>query len=362
MKHLQLFEAFVTSQKLNEAFSSQILRNLFNGGGVHGTLPEAVYGKTKIALDKIQDDDLIVTTPQDAYKSKGENSIIFYISDHEKVNPYADTVAGGKHHIIPGGEYMLAVADENNKFFVDRDTNMELDNAQKMSGKWRSSRSIETDKQRGEETIGINKTNKGFQGTGLISIKRIAEVADRAIIIDVDALQQRYSTVNKREQRDAEKVGAIAYKTDREFKKENIERYKDIVQSTTVKLPLGKMVKDAIMDLTEQIKDGIKEFGRSVGKDDDVVIGTAPGGKEVTMIHAAMQMNRILGAFRSYTYAMGEQAELKDKYGDAPTHYDEDIFKHAQKIKVEITKIEDFDYAWDRKYGGHNKTFYNGFY
>jgi|TARA_B110000908_G_scaffold55691_1_gene67892 hypothetical protein len=358
MKHVQLFEGFVASQKLNEAFSSQILRDLFNGGGVHSTLPKAFYGKTKLELDKIQDDDLIVTTPQAAYKAKGKNTITFYISDVEKVNPYAPEEAQSiRSRTIPGGEYMLCVADENNKFFVDRDLHGYLDRVQQMSGKYKTPRSIETDKKRGEETIGINKTRSGWQGTGLTSVKRIAEVSDRAIIIDVDSLQQRYSTVNKIAQRDAEKVGAIAYKNDMEFKSENLKRYKDILQSAAVKLPLGKMVKDAIMDLTEQIKDGIKEFGRSVGKDDDVVIGTAPGGKEVTMIHAAMQMNRILGAFRSYTYAMGEQAELKDKYGDAPTHYDEDILIHAQKIKVEITKIKDFDYAWDRKYG-HNKTFY----
>ena len=69
------------------------------------------------------------------------------------------------------------------------------------------------------------------------------------------------------------------------------------------------------------------------------------------MTHAAMQMNRILGAFRTYTYSMEEQAELKDKYGDAPTHYDEDILETAHKLRLEIDKIEDFDYAWDRKYG-----------
>ena len=116
MKHVKLFEAFVSSQKLNEAFSSQILRNLFSGGGVHSTLPKAVYGKTKIALDKIQDDDLIVTTPKDAYDAKGKNTITFYISDNEKVNPYADPESSKRDQIIPGNEYVLCVADENNKF------------------------------------------------------------------------------------------------------------------------------------------------------------------------------------------------------------------------------------------------------
>lgn len=350
MKHVKLFEQFVNSQELNEAFSSQILRDLFNGGGVHSTLPKAFYGKTKIALDKIQDNDLIVTTPQAAYKAKGKNTITFYISDNEKANPYADNTHDGNHQIIPGGEYVLCVADENNKFFVDRDLHGYLNNVQQMSGKYKTDRSIETDKQRGEETIGINKTNKGYQGTGLISVKRIAEVADRAIIIDVDSLQQRYSTTDKIAQRHAEKDGAIAYKNDREFKSENLKRYKDILQSAAVKLPLGKMVQQAIMDLTEQIKDGIKEFGRSVGKDDTVVIGTAPGGKEVTMTHAAMQMNRIMGAFGHYAYVWRDQNELKNKYGDAPTRYDEDILETAHKLRLEIDKIEDFDYAWDRKY------------
>lgn len=345
MKHIKLFEAFVASQELNEAFGSQILSNLFNGGGVHSTLPRAFYGKTKIALDKIQDDDLIVTTPQAAYKAKGKNTITFYISDVEKENPYAPEEAKRvSPEPIPGGEYMLCVADENNKFFVDRDLHGMVSREQQMSGKWKSPRSIETDKERSEETIGINKRRSGWQGTGLTSVKRIAEVADRAIIIDVDALQQRYSTHPKRKQRRADRAGAAVYKNDMEFKYENLKRYKDILQAAAVKLPLGEMVKDAIKDLTDQIKDGIKEFG-NVGKDGTVVIGTALGGKEVTIVHASTQMERILGAFRTYTYIMGEQAELKDKYGDAPTRYDKDILESAHEIRIEIDKIEDFDYA-----------------
>jgi len=39
----------------------------------------------------------------------------------------------------------------------------------------------------------------------------------------------------------------------------------------------------------------------------------------------------------------------KDKYGDAPTWYDEDILKHAHELKIEIQRIEDFDYAY--RYG-----------
>ena len=114
----------------------------------------------------------------------------------------------------------------------------------------------------------------------ITSVKRIAEVSDGAIVVDVDSLQQRCSTVNKTAQRDAEKVGAIACKNDMEFKRENLKRYKDILDEASLKLPLEKMVKDAIKDLTEQIKDGIKEFGERVGADDTVVIGTTPGGKE----------------------------------------------------------------------------------
>jgi len=345
MKHVKLFEAFAASQKLNEAFSSQILRDLFNGGGVHSTLPKAVYGKTKIALDKIQDDDLIVTTPKDAYGAKGKNTITFYISDNEKVNPYADPESSKRDHIIPGNEYVLCVADENNKFFIDRKLKIDLPKHQKMSGKYLNPRSLATDKERGEETIGINKTNKGYQGTGLISVKRIVDVADRAVIIDVDSLQQRYSTIDKIEQRDSEKVGAIAYKNDRDFKSENLKRYEDILQAGATKLPLGKMVKDAIDDLTEQIKDGIKEFGK-VGKNDNVTIGSAPNGKEVTISHASSHMSRILSIFRKYQYGIDGQKKSKDKYGDAPTWYDEDILKHAHELKIEIQRIEDFDYAY----------------
>ena len=51
------------------------------------------------------------------------------------------------------------------------------------------------------DSIGIGKKYKGWDATGLYNVKRIAEVADRAIVINVDLLQQKYSTVNKRNDR-----------------------------------------------------------------------------------------------------------------------------------------------------------------
>jgi hypothetical protein len=60
-------------------------------------------------------------------------------------------------------------------------------------------------------------------------------------------------------------------------------------------------------------------------------------------------MSRILSIFRKYQYNLDGQKKSKDKYGDAPTWYDEDILKHAQKLKLEIQRIEDFDYAY--RYG-----------
>ena len=47
-------------------------------------------------------------------------------------------------------------------------------------------------------SVGINKKYKGWDSTGLYNPKRISEVADRAIVLDVAVLRDKYSTAGKK--------------------------------------------------------------------------------------------------------------------------------------------------------------------
>ena len=109
----------ISNELVTEAFGSQRLAELFRrkSGKLDKHLASAFYGSTKVALDKVQDEDLITSDPQTAYKAKQSNSIIFYISDNEKENPHAPYDAYHSNKVIPGGGYLLAVTSGGNKFY-----------------------------------------------------------------------------------------------------------------------------------------------------------------------------------------------------------------------------------------------------
>ena len=323
---------------LNEAFSSQLLASLFKkeNGKLDNSLAKAFYGKTKIAMDKVQDEDLISTTPSAAYKAKGGNTITFYISDNEKNNIYASEDAGYYNKTIPGGGYLLAVTSGDNKFY---------DNA------W-ANRYTATDKSRtlverpnkSNDTIGISKKYKGWDGTGLYNVKRISEVADRAVVVNVDLLQQKYSTTNKRDERNAAKSGATAFKSDKDFKAENKNRYEIILQNKAAKLPLDKIVADAIDLLTDQIKQGLAKGEK--GKYGDLIIGISPNGRETKMRDASNHMSNILDNYARYVDYVKQEEDSVAQYGQSESWYARSIKQYAKAIKDGVDKIESFNYAW----------------
>lgn len=323
---------------INEAFSSQLLASLFKkeNGQLDNSLAKAFYGKTKIAMDKVQDEDLISTTPDAAYKAKGGNTITFYISDNEKNNMYAPEDAGYYNKTIPGGGYLLAVTSGDNKFY---------DNA------W-ANRYTATDKSRtlverpnkSNDTIGISKKYKGWDGTGLYNVKRISEVADRAVVVNVDLLQQKYSTTNKRDERNAAKSGATAFKSDKDFKAENKNRYETILQNKAAKLPLDKMVADAIDLLTDQIKQGLAKGEK--GKYGDIIIGLSPNGRETKMRDASNHMSNILDNYARYVDYVKQEEDSVAQYGQSESWYAKSVKEYAKAVKDGVDKIESFNYAW----------------
>ena len=322
---------------LNEAFSSQLLASLFKkeNGKLDNSLAKAFYGKAKIAMDKVQDEDLITTTPDAAYKSKGGNTITFYISDNDKENPYAPDDSY-QNAGIPGGGYLLAVTSGRNKFY---------DNA--WANRYSSSdksRTLIERPNKSNDTIGISKKYKGWDGTGLYNVKRIAEVADRAIVVNLDLLQQKYSTANKRAERSAAKSGATAFKSDKDFKSENKNRYETILQNKAAKLPLDKMVADAIDVLADQIKQGLAKGEK--GKYGDLIIGVTPKGREAKMRDASNHMSNILDNYARYVDYVKQEEDSVAKYGQSESWYAKSIKEYAKQIKDGISKIETFNYAW----------------
>lgn len=334
-----VYESFTSFlENLNEAFGSIKLSKLFTNtrGKVDKALSGAFYGKTQVALDKVQDEDLIDTDPITAYKAKQTNTIVFYISDNEKPNPHAPRDAYSSDKVIPGGSYLLAVASGGNEFYTNTWTS-------RYSSKDRD-RTLKTTPNNSSDTIGISKKYTGWDATGLYNVKRIAEVADRAVVINIDLLQQKYSTANKRSERSSAKAGALAFKSDKDFKQENSNRYTQILATKAAALPLDKMVSDAIDELAKQIQDGLKagektEYG-------EIYIGKNKRGSTVKLKDASSHMSSILDDYSRYCDYIARSEESEKKYGTGERWYEREAKTYAKSIKDRINKIKTFDYAW----------------
>ena len=332
------FTSFVDSLSLNEAFKSTLLASLFRGGRrgkLDGDLAKAFYGTAKIKMDLVEDEDLLTMDPIKAYKNKQADTIIFYISDTPKENPYAPRDAWYDHKTIPGEGYLLAVASGENSFYT-----------KSWGARYSSDRTrqiVKTDNNTAD-SIGISKKYKGWDGTGLYNVKRIAEVADRAIVLNMALLRQKYSSVEQRNQREAAKKGAIAFKSDKDFKAENTKRYQEILANKAAKLPLDKMVKDAIDTLSTQIKDGLAKGEK--GQFGDVIIGRKANGSEARMRDAANHMSNILDDYNRYVSYIAQAEESEKRYGDRESYYERESKNYAKSVKDKIAKIESFDYIW----------------
>jgi hypothetical protein len=341
MNIYETFTEFINSLQpgdtLNEAFGSKILASVLTkqGNNNNKELANTFYSTTKIALDKVQDEDIIVTTPAVAYKQKSPNTIMFYVSDKEKPNKYANDNSFREFGVIPGGGYLLAIASGENIFYVD---------SWRRSGK----RTLELkDKSRGRDAngidVGISKQNAGWNGTGLINVKRIAEVADRAIILDINLLQQKYSTDSKRNDRYIAQGGAIAFVSDEDFKEENMSRYSEILSSKAMSLPLDKMVLKAIDELAEQMKDGVTSGNKT--KFGEILIGVAPNGREVKVGDASYLMRGILDDYASYVRYSADTADAIARFGEAPAFYAREVKSFAKQTVDKIKQIKSFSYA-----------------
>lgn len=337
------FSEFVNSidesfELVSESFKSSMLAGLFTRQGkFDATLAKAFYGATKLKLDQIEDEDLITTTPALAYKNKLESSIVFYISDVEKPNTYAPSDAYYTSKIIPGEGYLLAVASGDNKFYDNVWT----------GGRWDRNPKNRTLKQvdnNPSDSIGINKKYSGWDATGLYNVKRISEVADRAIVINTALLRQKYSAEAERAERAAAKKGAIAFKSDKDFKAENMARYNQIIAQKATQMPMDSLVSKAIERMSEQIKDGLAK--QTKGRYGEIIVGTNAKGTEAKLADVANHMQRILDDYSGYVRVVAQQEDSVAKYGEAESWYKREVEQKAKELKDRLDKIESFSYIW----------------
>ena len=328
---------------LNEAINSSILRSVLSNGreGKQGKknlsmLAKGFYGLSKVALDKIEDEDFIISNDvSKIFKNYGGNShVLFFISDNEKENPYYDTKNGSwnDYKMVPGGGIVLAAMSGDRQFFRNE------------WSRWSGGRVWSKDKKGDEGQIGINHKYRGWGASGLNNGKRIAEMSDRVIVINLELIRQKYSTDQLRKARAEAKAGASAFKSDKEFKDANVNRYHKILADKAASLPLDKMVSDAIDKLAKQISDGLAKGEKT--QYNEIKIGVSPKGRDVKARDASQHMSNILDNYGRYVDYIRQGEESEARYGDKESYYEREAKNYAKDVKDKINKIDSFDYAW----------------
>lgn len=341
---INLFESFadfVSANFLNEKLGSQIMAQIFmsNKQGTYArknlsNLAKGFYNMSKVALDKIQDEDFIVSAdPGKVFKNYGgENHILFFISDNEKENPYAPYDAYSTEKVIPGGGVLLAAMSGDRMFYTNH------------WSRWSGGASWSKEKKGSSDQIGVNHKYKGWDATGLNNGKRISEVADRVIVLNLDLVRQKYSTQQLRDARAAAKADATAFKSDKDFKEANRNRYHKILADKAASLPLDKMVEEAIDKLAKQISDGLKKGEKTQYQ--EIKIGESPKGREVKAKDASQHMSNILDDYSRYVDYIRQAEESEARYGERESYYERESKNYAKRVKERINKIDSFDYAW----------------
>lgn len=313
---------------LNEAFGSAKLASLLTGGNsMPKDLAAAFYNMSKLALDKIQDVDIIEMDPQTAKKEKRAKAVYFYFTTNEKENPYTKDSWTKK---IPANT-LLAITDGQNEW---------------MNVEWsrygNGGKTLKNTKR--DDSAGISKSSANASyGSGISSMKQVADLADRAYCLDLDILRARYSTEVIKLERGAAKKGATAFQNDKDFKAENKARYNAILAQKASELPIDKIVLDAIEELSNQIKDALAKGEK--GKYDELIMGLDPKGREVKLSDASNLMRNILDDYQRFVGEVA-QSEKEKAAGYGGTYYDSSLKQRSKNIMDNVKKIENKNYAW----------------
>ena len=327
------------SVEVNEAFKSSKLRNLMSmdqsaAYGKEKNLAKGLYGLSKIKLDQIEDSDLVDLAPKFAYKDlrKNRDYVVFYIVDNEKENPYADSTSMTSM-LKPG---ILAVSRGSDFLGVHYDQRDSRASSDKRGGKLAFGMNKQDD-----GAVGGNKKYRGYSASGIYTVKRASELADRAIAIDITAMGKSAQDLIK--QRAEAQEGAIAFKNDKDFKKANMQRYKDILATKASKMPLDKMVEGAINTLTKHIADAMKRGEKT--KYNEIKIGEDKKGRDIKLTDAANIMSSILGDYERYVrYVADDEREKGTEYYSG--YYEKEMKEYAKRVSDRVKKVKDMDYAW----------------
>jgi len=323
------------SVELNEALKSSKLRGLLTMKRGSKQILKAIYGFSKIELDKITDDQIMDIDPKLGKKAEG---LVVYYTTQEKENPYADTSKSSYNNSgrIPANT-ILALGMGKDVAYIKRDYI-----------KRKMTMSLTLNPKKSSSDIGINKDYRGWDASGIYNVKRVIDVADAAFVINTNALP---NAKGKIEDRIKAKEGALAFKSDKEFKDANIARYREILQKRASELPIDKLVEDAIDDATKVMKDGLKKQEKN--KYGELIAGVGADGRAYKLNDISNFINGLISDYERWSGYMATIEEAEAKYGKDSKEFEwearysqKESEEYAKRIKDKLAKLKKRNLAW----------------
>ena len=323
----------ISEQSLNEDFKSNILRRLLTRLSNINRLDvaKAFYNMSKVALDQIEDSDITKMTAAEAYrtlKKSNPKAIVFYISEKGARNPYAKD--SYFRDINPGS--LIGIASGDNKFY-----SVEYNR--------RGNKGIVTMVPGTGDNLGVAKTGSGYGSTGLYNVKRASEVADTAYVIDLAALKSAgKGTAEKIQLRTTQKSGATAFMTASDFKKDNLNRYNEILKtriSNQGSDAIVKGVQETIQAVSNALSKAVGE--KTTGRYNSIILGVNSKGKEVTASDAAYFLRNLLDNFERYISASNSASQAAQQ-GDRSDYYTEQQKAYALELKTMISRAANMNF------------------
>jgi hypothetical protein len=337
-KYSEIEDFILESLEINEALKSSKLRGLLSMNKSPKTLLKGIYGQTKIALDKVEDHQIIDVDPKDGPKQDG---YVFYYTTQAKENPYA---SGHFSTEFPANS-LLALAKGKKVFYVQSRWSRQGPHEYSLTTKPEGGRNSTS------TGIGPNKSYSGWDASGLGSLARVISIADAAFVVNPEALE---TTGNKIMQRSQAKEGAIAFKDDKEFRDENMARYKEILTSRSSTLDVDKEVVKAIEEIADIMKEGIKD--KKKDKYDQIIMGTGKNGKTFRINDLSNFTNNLMSDYERWARFTNEaenaKARLEKEGADTKEeqwevrYSEKEALKCAKDIKDRLKKLKARNIGW----------------
>ena len=332
-----------TYMPVNEALKSSKLRGLISMKKGSKDILKAIYGFSKIALDKIEDYQIQDIDPKQGKKAEG---LVVYYTTQDKENPYVDRSSNSSW--TQSGNFRFE-ANTILGIGIGKDVAYMTRHYDRKSGK--TAYSLTTQEKsfsRSNQDIGINKKYRGWDSTGVYNVKRMIDLADGAFVINPKALPDTdLKTYNRAKARE----GAVAFKSDKEFRDANVTRYREILQKRANELPIDKLVMDAIDDATNVMKDGLKNQEKN--KYGELIAGVGKDGRAYKLNDISHFISNLISDYERWSGYMKTIEDAEAKYGEDSKEFEwetsysrKESEEYAKRIKDKLAKLKKRNLAW----------------